>query len=270
MKGIPAMSLINPRIEIKPHVNGSQINHQKRKIPPAPPPRHIFRSDPEGMQQPPPTTTETPDKKMATIQLTNHPRIPPKPFINFGQQHHLLNRTLPHQFVFAKAQNMPNASLNNPFNNNMNLHHQLPPKFANPPTIHHHTNSLTHQMFHKPKQQLVHKQIPSRALCGVINDYVESRAEKSDPENHIYEMIDEYEVSGINFQVPNHPPTVADETKENANLFQNLLRAEMMNQIQSCSKIGNNGYLSHLPQQKRMDIIQETALSLASAAYLEK
>lgn len=105
-----------------------------------------------------------------------------------------------------------------------------------------------------------------------MKEYAESRAEKSDPENHIYEMIDEYEVKSNFFQVPNHPnhPTIADETKASSNLFKNLLRAEMMNQIQSCSKMGNNGYLSHLPQQKRMDIIQETALSLASAAYLEK
>lgn len=126
-------------------------------------------------------------------------------------------------------------------------------------------------MFHKPKQQLVQKQQMPHRMSGVIaDDYVEnSRAEKSDPENHIYEMIDEYEVNSNIFQVPTHP-TMADETKANSNLFQNLLRAEMMNQIQSCKKIGNNGYLSHLPQQKRMDIIQETALSLASAAYLEK
>lgn len=105
-----------------------------------------------------------------------------------------------------------------------------------------------------------------------MNEYAENRAEKSDPENHIYEMIDEYEVSGHKLQVPSHHPAspIVDDTKENSNLFQNLLRAEMMNQMQSCSKIGNNGYLSHLTQQKRMDIIQETALSLASAAYLEK
>lgn len=107
-------------------------------------------------------------------------------------------------------------------------------------------------------------------MGGVMNDYVENRAEKSDPENHIYEMIDESEVSGNIFQVSNHPTPNADETKVGSNLFQNLLRAEMMSQMQSCSRIGNNGYLSHLPQQKRMDIIQETALSLASAAYLEK
>lgn len=124
-------------------------------------------------------------------------------------------------------------------------------------------------MFHRPKQQLVHKQMPAR-MSGIIADYAENRAEKSDPENHIYEMIDESEVSGDIFQVPSHPPPTGDETKANTNLFQNLLRAEMMNQIQSCNKIGSNGYLSHLPQQKRMDIIQETALGLASAAYLEK
>lgn len=107
-------------------------------------------------------------------------------------------------------------------------------------------------------------------MSGVLSDYVENRAEKSDPENHIYEMINESEATGNIFQVPNHHSSIADETKANSNLFQNLLRTEMMSQIQSCSKISSNGYLSHLTQAKRMDIIQETALSLASAAYLEK
>lgn len=265
MKGIPVVPLINPRIEMRQHVNVSQINHHQRKIPPPPPPRSIFRSDPEGMQQTPAVNEEKKGFQMAAVQHTNMPRIPPKPFINFGhQQRHLLNQITPNHFVFGKAQNV---NLNNSFNNT-NLHHQLPPKsqFTHFPTIHHNSNS--NQMFHKAKQQLVHKQMPLR-MTGVMNEYAENRAEKSDPENHIYEMIDEYEVNSNIFQVPNHP-TIADETKANSNLFQNLLRAEMMNQIQSCSKIGNNGYLSHLPQQKRMDIIQETALSLASAAYLEK
>lgn len=277
MKGIPNLPLMN---HSRQHIPASS---QMRKIPPAPPPRQIFRTDPEGMQQTP-MTIEVQEKsnvfQMAVIQQNNPPRIPPKPFISFGhQQHHqrhLLNQTaLPNQFTFGRAQNMQNVNLNNSFNNT-NLHHQLLPKlqFTNShPVIHHHAN----QMFHKPKQ-LVHnnsnggKQMPPR-MSGVMNDYVENRAEKSDPENHIYEMIDEYEVNSNIFQVPTHPTVVgvaADETKENSNLFQNLLRAEMMNQIQSCSKIGNNGYLSHLPQQKRMDIIQETAHSLATAAYLEK
>lgn len=122
-------------------------------------------------------------------------------------------------------------------------------------------------MMQRPREQLILKHIPPRMSC-VINENVESRAEKSDPENHIYEMIDEYEVNRNILKAPNHPVN-ADETS-NSNLFQNLLRAEMIHQMQSCSKLGNNGYLSHLPQQKRMDIIQETALGLASAAYLEK
>jgi hypothetical protein len=250
---------------MRQHINASNTLQQHRKIPPPPPQRQIFRTDPEGM----PVNAEFQEKKnsqMAVVQQTNLPRIPPKPFINFGQRQNLLNQTIPNQFVFARAQNMQNSNLNN-----SNLHHQLPPKsqFTHFSTIHHHNNptSLPNQMFHKPKQQLVHKQMPPR-MCGLTNDYVENRAEKSDPENHIYEMIDENEVSGINFH--HAMPTIADETKENSNMFQNLLRAEMMNQIQSCSKIGNNGYLSHLPQQKRMDIIEETAKSLASAAYLEK
>ena len=245
-KNIPSMPLINPR-----HINASQ---QSRKIPPPPPPRHIFRTDPEGM----PVTAEFQEKKnaqMAVVKQTNLPRIPPKPFTNFGQQN-LLNQTIQNQFVFAQSQNMPNSNLNN--SSSTNLHQKS--QFVHFTTVrHHNTAPFSNKMFHHPKQQLTrHKQMPSR----VMNDYVENRAEKSDPENHIYEMIDENEVSGINFR-----PTIADESKENSNLFQNLLRAEM---IQSCSKIGKNGYLSHLTQEKRMDIIEETAKSLASAAYLEK
>lgn len=278
MKSIPVVPLMNTRLEMRPHIIAPQINHPHRKIPPPPPRRQIFRSDPEGMQQSPVVTefTEKKNVHLAVVQQTNHPRIPPKPLINFGQQQRA-NLLHPNQFVFAKAQNIQNVDLINSLNSTTNLHH--PPTkspFTNFHTIHQqHPNSFSRQTsLHKPKQQqLVHKQMPPR-MCGVINDYVENRAEKSDPENHIYEMIDEYEVSGskIQLQVPTHhpPSTGVDETKENSNLFQHLLRAEMMNQIQSCSKIGNNGYLSHLPQQKRMDIIQETALSLASAAYLEK
>lgn len=289
-KGIPTLPLINSRLEMRQNINVSQINQQQRKIPPPPPIRHIFRSDPEGMQQAP-GLVEQKEKNnftMASVQQTNLPRIPPKPFIKFGhhqnqqqqhqhqqqqqkqQQPHLLNQMNLNQFVFARAQNMQNVNLNNSVNNTN--FHQPKSQITHFPTIHHHSNSFmnNHQMFHKPKQQLVHKQQMPNRMSGVINDdYVEGRAEKSDPENHIYEMIDEYEVNSNIFQVPTHP-TMADETKANSNLFQNLLRAEMMNQIQSCKKIGNNGYLSHLPQHKRMDIIQETALSLASAAYLEK
>lgn len=259
MKSIPVMPLINLHSEMRQHINPMQ---QHRKIPPPPPKRQIFRTDPEGM----PVTADFQEKKntqTAVVQQTNLPRIPPKPSISFGQQRqNLLNQN---QFVFARAQNIQNLNLNN-FQTST-LHH-LPPKTQHFSTIHHqNTTSFSNQTFHKPKQQLVHKQMPPR-MFGVINDYVENRAEKSDPENHIYEMIDESEVSSINFH--HAMPTIADETKENSNLFQNLLRAEMMNQIQSCSKIGNNGFLSHLPQQKRMDIIEETAKSLASAAYLEK
>jgi hypothetical protein len=197
--------------------------------------------------------------QMAAVQQTNLPRIPPKPSINFGhqQQQHLLSHSS--QFVFAKAQNV---NLNNCAGTTGTFQRQVPARFA---TIHHHSN----QTFHRPKQQLVQKQMPPR-MSGAKADYVENRAEKSDPENHIYEMIDESEVSGDIFQVPTHHPSTGDATKENSNLFQNLLRAEMMNQIQSCNRIGSNGYLSHLTQEKRMDIIQETALGLATAAYLEK
>lgn len=263
MKGIPTAPLINPRFEMRPHVNATQ----HRKIPPPPPQRQIFRTDPEGMQQ----SSDFQENKslpLALAQQTNPPRIPPKPFINFGHQQHLLNQTTRPQFVFAKAHNIQNVNAN--LSNFVNSH-QLATRaqITHFPTIHHHANS--NQMFPKAKQQLVHKQSPPRTtMSGALSVYVESRAEKSDPENHIYEMIDESEASGTVFQVPNHHPAIADETKANSNLFQNLLRTEMMSQIQSCSRIGSNGYLSHLTQEKRMDIIQETALSLASAAYLEK
>jgi hypothetical protein len=235
-KNIPLMPLINPR-----HINVQQ----HRKIPPPPPQRQIFRSDPEGM----PVTAEFQEKKnaqLAVVKQTNLPQIPPKPFANFGQPN-LLNRTIQNQFVFAQT----NANLNNFGGSSAHQRSQ----FTHFSTLRHH--NAPSLMFHNPKQQLM----PAR----VTNDYVENRAEKSDPENHIYEMIDENEVSGINFH-----HAKAEGTKENSNLFQNLLRAEMMNQIQSCSKIGSNGYLSHLTQEKRMDIIEETAKSLASAAYLEK
>lgn len=267
MSGIPLMPLINP--QMRPHIVAPSIN--LRKIPPAPPQRQIFRTDPEGMQQSP-TVGELAEKKsfvqMAHVQPTNLPRIPPKPFINFGHQPKP-NLLMSNQFVFGRALNMPNANLNNCSTHSPKLH------FSNQPNIHHANNS---QMFHKPKQQLAHKQSPRMCFGGVMNEYAENRAEKSDPENHIYEMIDEYEVSGPKLQVPSHhpapppppPPAVDDDAMANNNLFQDLLRAEMMNQIKSSSKIGNNGFLSHLTQQKRMDIMQETALSLASAAYLEK
>lgn len=85
----------------------------------------------------------------------------------------------------------------------------------------------------------------------------------SDPENHIYEMIDEYEVSGQKKEIVPQQ-SVANESDD---LFQNLLRTEM---VQLCGGSRNSAYMSHLPHEKRIDVIQETALSLATAAYQEK
>lgn len=193
----------------------------------------------------------------------------PRPLFNVNQQQppppYLLNQINQKHFVFAKFEGTQISNLNKSLNaTTLQIHQQSKLQFTHFPTIHHHNNN---QIIHKPKEQLIHQHIPPRMSC-VINENVKSRAEKSDPENHIYEeVIDEYEVNRSILKAPN--PVNADETN-NSNLFQNLLRAEMISQMKSCSKIGNNGYLSHLPQQKRMDIIQETALSLASAAYLEK
>lgn len=224
-----------------------------KKIPPEPPKRKIFRTDPEGM--PMPVIVEFNEKK--NVQLTNvvvaavlpttnpKPRIPPKPLITFvgGQQQQ------------RKQQNLlqvQNSNLNNTTTSSTNNFHQI------------HSN-VTHTN-HRPKQQL---------LSSSKQHYYSGGGGKSDPENHIYEMIDDYESkNNCNLQqVSSHRTMEADddETKERMNMFQDLLRAEMMNQMQSCSKkLNSGGFLSHLTQEKRMDIIQETALSIASATYLEK
>jgi hypothetical protein len=93
--------------------------------------------------------------------------------------------------------------------------------------------------------------------------------DRSDPENHIYEMIDEFEANGQQQK----KETTRKAEHDGNDLFQNLLRTEMLNQLQLCNRNslkGSNGFLSHLTHEKRMDIIQETALALASSAYVEK
>lgn len=185
------------------------------------------------------------------------------PLFNFNHRHqqqqsnHLLNHT--NQSLIGKFEDIHKSNLSK-----CTIITQPKLHFSEFSASTHHQNS--NQILHKPREQLIPKHIP--LLMSVINGNAESRAEINDPENHIYEMIDEHEVSRNVTKARTHP-TTADETNHH-NLFQNLLRAEMISQMQSCSKIGNTGYLSHLPQDKRMDIIQETALSLATAAYLEK
>lgn len=245
-----------------PLMKSIQTMNVARKVPPAPPKRKIFRTDPEGM----PVIAEFNEKK--NIQLTSvalpavttnpKPRVPPKPLITFvGQQRkqqNLLNQMQLQQKVYVAI--TPNVNLNNSnLTSQPNLHHQ--------PLQTIHSNLITN---HRPKQQLKPQQqhyVPKSSTGG-----------KSDPENHIYEMIDDYEKNNCNLQqVSNHRPTIedADETKDRMNMFEDLLRAEMRTQMQSCSKkLNAGGFLSHLTQEKRMDIIQETALSIASATYLEK
>jgi hypothetical protein len=189
-----------------------------------------------------------------------------KPPINFNQQH-LLHQT---QSSLSSAA----------------LHHQQLRVFQ-PPQVSFHQQQLQLVQSHVVPSQLLssssklksnqlmrlHKQQMIRQNYALANN----NAEKSDPENHIYEMIDEDEVSVQNFVFPNHSKLplneMDDEVRRNdgegGDLFQNLLRAEVMNQMRLHCNNGI-GYLSHLTQQKRMDVIQETALSLATAAYVEK
>lgn len=261
-----------------------------RKIPPAPPKRKIFRADPDGMpvssefhekkNLPILATTIVPTPIMLPPNITNStpnskPRIPPKPLItfiagqqqprkqfHFHQQPNLLNQSQAGVIFIASP---PTSNMN--LNNSTNLHHhQLPHQHQTPPhlqTIHQNV-VIAH---HRAKQQLKQQHYVPSSRAG----------EKSDPENHIYEMIDDYEMNNSNLQqqVSNHRPAIVDgsddEAKERVNMFQDLLRAEMMNQMQSCSKnLNSGGFLSHLTQEKRMDIIQETALSIATTTYHEK
>lgn len=286
-----------------------------RKIPPTPPKRRIFRAEPDGMpviaefydkKNVPTPTTVASMAPVVTLQTTtvasSKPRVPPKPLITFlagqqqqqqqqrkqfhyHQQQNLLNQAQNSAVVIFKTPPPPQTSNVN-LNNSTNLHHKLPtspPQYQPPPQ--HHPQTIVHQPaavtaaavtpnhhnhHHRPKQQLK-LQSPS---------YVPSMraGEKSDPENHIYEMIDDYETNnnGNLQQVSSQRPEIVDgsddETKEQrVNMFQDLLCAEMMNQMQSCSRnLNSGGFLSHLTQEKRMDIIQETALSIATTTYHEK
>lgn len=128
------------------------------------------------------------------------------------------------------------------------------------------------QVFHRPPlqhQQLVIANMQMRMNVMKMKNGHGTESSGSDPENHIYEMIDEYEVSGQKKEtlhaIAPQPPKQHSVANESDNLFQNLLRTEMH---QLCGR--SSAYMSHLPHEKRMDIIQETALSLATAAYQEK
>lgn len=235
-----------------------QIN-QPRKIPPKPPQRKLIRHDPEGMQQQQLSfTAEFHEKKtfqMAAVQQTHKLalREVPKPPINFNQ--HLQQHLLHQPQSSSSVTHFPNS-----------FHQQQHLIFGT-------------QSFHARQQFFHGSNIPSMSIMRNQHGHVtngnsyninEDEGERSDPENHIYEMIDESEANG--HQNKKHEDVTRQQHDGN-DLFQNLLRTEMMNQLQLCSGStlrGNNGFLSHLTHEKRMDIIQETALALATSAYVEK
>lgn len=258
-------------------------NQQGRKIPPKPPIRRqtAIRHEPEGMAhvQFAASFQEKKTFQLAVVQkLAREPIKPPAPLssIHFNQQH-LLNpqlQTVP--FLPPPPSFVPNHQQRNNLVFGIHNSHQ---NFNN---------------FHQQQQMFLHPQLKQQQLViagmqmrmSVMRNRhnVETHGSSggggggssgSDPENHIYEMIDEHEADSQSKLLANQPtqllqqPKVQIEEPPKApeNLFQKMLRAEMTNQIQLCK---NNGFLSHLPQEKRMDIIQETALSLATEAYVEK
>jgi hypothetical protein len=230
---------------------------QPKKIPPKPPQRrHFVRHDPEGSQQQQPVTGEFHERKtpqLAVVQQTPKvAREPLQPAININQQHL--------------------------------LQHSMPPP-TNSHAAHHRANLIfgtqQRQMLQLPRlqqqQQLVHASVMRNGHNQSHNAGAAAArsGEKSDPENHIYEMIDEYEVSGQKVQQKQQAIRADEEsevgeevTKHGHDLFQNLLQTEMLNQMRLCR--GSGSFLSHLTKEKRMEIMQETALTLASAAYIEK
>jgi hypothetical protein len=284
----PQLSTFRPQTDTRHSqhlIDGAPIN-QMRKIPPKPPVRfsqHItHREPPEGMQQQQmPVTGEFQAKKnfqLAIVQQTHKlAREPLKVPINFNQQHLLPQNSFAVQLQSNNLQTFGNIQHNN--DNRSNLHQN--------------------QKFHLPqKQQLVHSvmRMKQHHNHNVMMMMMMSEKQKSDeqkqqqqqqhqldledenPENHIYEMIDEYEANGqmkrLQFGQTHANSSFSNEEVADGNgkdLFQSLLRAEIMNQMNMCSNsVRGSRYLSHLPQEKRMDVIQETALSLATAAYLEK
>lgn len=225
------------------------LNQQRPKIPPKPPPRRTLpiRYEPEGMQ-PQTVVANFQERKSFPLAIVQKPEKlardsskVPLTSINFNHQQHLLHHAKPQHFSSS---------------NNYQHHHNFNNNFMVPPQ----------QVFHRPPQQLVIAGMQLRMNLMRMKNGRSTESSGSDPENHIYEMIDEYEVSGQkkeNFHAVAPQQPVANESDD---LFQNLLRTEM---LQLCGR-SSGGYMSHLTQEKRMDIIQETALSLATAAYQEK
>lgn len=256
-------------------------NHQVRKVPPKPPIRRqsAIRHEPEGMShvQFAASFQEKKTFQLAVVQQTQKlareplkAPAPPLSSIHFNQQH-LLN---PHP-----------PFLPPPFVPNHQQHHNL--------VFGIHNSHQNFNNFHQQQQMFLHPQLKHQQLViagmQMRMNVMKNRhnvqthgsgggSSGSDPENHIYEMIDEHEADSQSKFLATQPTQLlqqqqqqqkvqVEEPKASENLFQKMLRAEMTNQIQLCK---NNGFLSHLPQEKRIDILQETALSLATEAYVEK
>lgn len=235
------------------------LNQQHPKIPPKPPPRRTLpiRYEPEGMQ-PQTATANFQERKnfpLAIVQKSEKlcSKVP-LTSINFNHQQHLLHHAKPQHFSSSQNHNMNQQHHNN---NNFNNNFIMPPQqvFLRPSPLQH--------------QQLVIANMQMRMNVMKMKNGHSTESSGSDPENHIYEMIDEYEVSGQKKEIllasPPQLPPQQSVTNESDDLFQNLLRTEM---VQLCGR--SSAYMSHLSHEKRIDIIQETALSLATAAYQEK
>ena len=260
-----------------------QIN-QPKKIPPKPPVRKQIRHDPEGIQQIHSVTAEFHEKKtfqLAVVQQTHKLALREiaKPPINFNhpqnqqQQHqkqHLLHQTQSSSTSMTTsttASHFPNILIFG--TQNFHLRHQQQQMAPNLQQQHQMSNNMTRMNFMRNQhQQQVHSGM-------IVANYSSAVDERSDPENHIYEMIDECEANGLQKKkaINTDEEMTRKHEHDGNDLFQNLLRTEMLNQLQLCngnSMKGQNGFLSHLTHEKRMDIIQETALALASSAYVEK
>ncbi|XP_070507088.1 nuclear transcription factor Y subunit beta-like isoform X2 [Chironomus tepperi] len=240
-----------------------QIN-QPKKIPPKPPLRKQIRHDPEGIQQIQSVTAEFHEKK--TFQLA----------VNQQQQHLLHQTQSSSSSMTTSTTHFPNILIFG--TQNFHLRHQQQQMAPNSQYLqqqqkHQMNNNMPRMNFMRNQQQ---QQQQSRQVHSgmIVANYSSAVDERSDPENHIYEMIDECEANGQQKKKAiNSDEEMARKPEHDGNdLFQNLLRTEMLNQLQLCNGNnlrGNNGFLSHLTHEKRMDIIQETALSLASSAYVE-
>lgn len=261
-----------------------QIN-QPKKIPPKPPVRKQIRHDPEGIQQIQSVTAEFHEKKtfqLAVVQQTHKLalREVSKPPINFNhyqyQQQHLLHQTQSSSSsMTTSTSHFPNVLIFG--TQNFHLRHQQQQMAPNPQHLQQQLlqqmSSNIPRMTFMRNQHQQHQQLHSSSM--IVANYSSAVDERSDPENHIYEMIDESEANGQQMKKAiNTEEEIARMRKPDGNgLFQNLLQTEMLNQLQLCNRNslkGQNGFLSHLTHEKRMDIIQETALALASSAYVEK